>query len=135
MPRFTIDGNPISVDYGYDEPMDSVFFAAIDNRLEYNSEDTDEVNSITHTVGCQDGGGSYLNLYTGKFGIGTRVSDATMKTYLFRYGLTKKNVEDVFKYQEVFRHKNAKTNGSYNNNNNSNNSINKMCQLSYNSLL
>jgi hypothetical protein len=103
MPRYEIDSWPISVAYGYDEPLDHVFLSVIDKRLEYSSTASAEVNSITSKVGIHDGGGSYFNLHTGEFGFGFKVSHATMRTYLLRYGVTDKSIDDIFNYQKTYR--------------------------------
>ncbi|CAF1138455.1 unnamed protein product [Brachionus calyciflorus] len=86
MVRFTIEGTPITVAYGYDEGLSDYFLSVYDKRLEIKD----------------DGGGSYFDLHTGKIGFGMRVSIETIRVYLARYGVPKKKIQELFsgKYSE-----------------------------------
>jgi hypothetical protein len=97
MTRFTIEGSPISVAYGYDEPLDNVFLSVFDERLKYDSAASDGVNSITEKIGVKDGGGSYFDLHTGQYGFGLKVSHDIMRTYLARFGVTQNNIDNLYK--------------------------------------
>lgn len=95
MPRFTIDGDPISVAFGYeDDPgLANVFLSVDDKRLEYDGDASEAVNAVTQKVGVGDGGGSYFNLHTGRFGFGIQVDDKTMEVYLKRFGVPQEQID------------------------------------------
>lgn len=86
MPRYEIPGDPIRVVYGLDD-LTGVFLSVYDKRLEYDPSESRRVNAVTEAFGVQDGGGSYFDLHTGRAGVGIRVDDETMATYLRRYGV------------------------------------------------
>lgn len=97
MPRFTIEGSPISVAYGFDEEwICGVFLAVTDSRLEWKEDASKEVNEVTESIGIKDGGGSYFDLHTGLNGFGKRVSKETMRVYLSRYGVNKQRIDELF---------------------------------------
>lgn len=97
MPRYTIATPPITVAYGYDEfPLYGVFLSVYDERLETDPEASEEVNKVAESV-FEDGGGCYLDLYTGcGMGFGMKVSDDTMRVYLKRYGVTEDKINEIF---------------------------------------
>lgn len=94
MPRFAIEGDPIRVAFGYDDPV-GVFLSVYDKRLGYDPNATSNVNAVTEAIGVHDGGGSYFDLHTGPTGFGIRVDDKTMATYLKRYGVTQEQIEKL----------------------------------------
>ncbi|KAL7572483.1 hypothetical protein ACA910_000311 [Epithemia clementina (nom. ined.)] len=91
MPRFTIEGDPIRMAYGFDK-RSGVFLSVYDKRLKYNSDASREVNKVTEAIGVKDGGGSYFDLHTGRHGFGLKVDDKTMATYLQRFGVPPSNI-------------------------------------------
>mmetsp|Transcript_12758 Transcript_12758/g.18764 ORF Transcript_12758/g.18764 Transcript_12758/m.18764 type:complete len:319 (+) Transcript_12758:309-1265(+) len=89
MRRYEIKNGPISIIYGH-EPSTGVFLSVVDSRLKYDSEAADEVNKVSRcAVGIE---GSYLDLYTGRRGIGLQVDDTTMACFLERYGVTRLSI-------------------------------------------
>ena len=92
--RIEIPGDPISVVYGYDG-MAGVFLSVIDKRLAHNLDSSDEVNAVAESIGVGDGGGSYLNLHTGRHGFGTKVDDNTMAAFLKRYDVTADRISEL----------------------------------------
>ena len=94
MPRFTIEGDPIHVAFGYDEDPNGpgVFLSVFDNRLCYDPNATSSVNAVTESIGVKDGGGSYFDLHTGRFGFGVRVDHETMATFVKKiWGVRRSN--------------------------------------------
>jgi hypothetical protein len=96
MPRFTIEGSPISIAYGYDFSC-GIFLSVYDRRLMYNEKASCEVNEVAESIGVKDGGGSYFDLHTGPTGFGMKVSDDTMRVYLQRYGVPQKQIDKIFR--------------------------------------
>ena len=94
MPRFTIDGDPISVAFGYeDDPgLANVFLSVYDKRLEHDCAASDAVNDVTRKVGDGDGGGCYFDLHT-QTGFGVKVDHATMAVYLQRFGVPQDQID------------------------------------------
>ena len=95
--RYTIPGDLISIAYGDQElgGPKSVFLSVTDKRLEWNDKNTKQVNKVTESIGIQDGSGSYLNLYTGQYGIGVKVDDQTMVVFLKRFGVTDDQISNL----------------------------------------
>jgi len=99
MPTFTIDtGGPVYVRYGYDDDPPSftllgVFLHVSDRRLQYDENATESVNKVSETLIVPDGGGCYLSLTTGPYGIGTRVDDSTLVTFMRRYGVPEEHIK------------------------------------------
>lgn len=99
MPRFTIDGSPIHIAYGVDEELIcGIFLSVYDTRLEFDENGTDEVNDVAKSIGVCDDGGSYFDLHTGLTGFGKKVTRETMRTYLLRYGVPSKRIDDLFNW-------------------------------------
>lgn len=99
MPRFTIDGSPIHIVYGVNEEfICGIFLSVYDTRLEWDENATDQVNDVAKSVGICDGAGSYFNLHTGLNGFGKKVTRETIRTYLLRYGVTNKRIDDLFNW-------------------------------------
>ncbi|KAF9945752.1 hypothetical protein BGZ70_003638, partial [Mortierella alpina] len=74
----------IYIAWGYDEII-GYFLSIHDTRLESETDATSEVNKIcSHVSGT--GSGAYLHLTTA-FGIGETVTQATMFTFMERYGI------------------------------------------------
>jgi hypothetical protein len=92
--RYEIKGPYITVAYGLDQ-LSGVFLSVLDNRLKYEEDASDEVNSIGLNVGPKDGGGGYFDLHTGPMGFGMKVSQETIAVYLKRYGVTSARVDKL----------------------------------------
>ena len=92
--RREIPGDPISIAYGYDE-LTGVFLAVVDRRLKFDCESSDEVNTVTESIGVRDGGGSYFDLHTGQVGFGQKVDDDTMATFLRRFGVSDDEINEL----------------------------------------
>lgn len=79
----------ITIAYGADT-VTGYFISVTDERLKATgtgSEDNLELDMLRESVDTVgDGGGTYLNAHTGKFGFGTRVSVKTMKKLWVLYG-------------------------------------------------
>eukprot|EP00971_Amphidinium_carterae_P038190 750610-Amphidinium_carterae.1 len=95
MPRFTIDGDPISVAFGYeDDPgLANVFLTVCDSRLQYKLDASEAVNSVTEQLFGGDGGGAYFELHTGRRGFGIKVDHKTMGVYLKRFGIPQEKID------------------------------------------
>lgn len=93
MPRFEIIeiDDPIRVAFGFADGS-GVFLSVYDKRLEYDPNATGQVNAVTESIGGLDGGGSYLDLYTGLTGFGQQVDHNTMATFLRRFGVADEQI-------------------------------------------
>ncbi|KAG4071689.1 hypothetical protein HA402_011843 [Bradysia odoriphaga] len=99
MVRYTIEGSPISIAYGYDH-ITGVFLSVVDDRLKYNSDASAEVNSVFDNckqIGLQTGEGAYLDMHTGATGFGIKTSWAVMSEYLKRYGVQRDHIAELLK--------------------------------------
>lgn len=99
MVRYTIEGSPIHISYGYDEST-GVFLSAYDNRLKYNRNASDEINNVFQNCGVfglASGDGAYLDLHTGDIGYGIKASWPVMSEYLKRYGAPRNHILDLLK--------------------------------------
>lgn len=99
MVRYTIEGSPINISYGYDESS-GVFLSAYDNRLKYKRDASDEINNVFQncgTLGLESGDGAYLDLHTGDIGFGIKASWPVMSEYLKRYGVPRNHILDLLK--------------------------------------
>jgi len=88
MPRFHINDGPINVAYGFEELDGSVFLIVCDGRLQSTPEATARVNAVANSIFYGDGEGAYFTLYTGAWGLGLQVDNATMATFLRRFGVS-----------------------------------------------
>jgi hypothetical protein len=95
MTRFEIEDTHTTTAYGTD-PVTGVFLSVYDKRLAYDPNASKEVNAISEQIGVQDGSGNYFDLHTGKQGFGLRVSNATMRVFLARYGVPQDKINFVF---------------------------------------
>lgn len=95
MVRFMIEGSPISIAYGFSD-INHYFLSVFDKRLEWKEGASEEVNEVADNIGLKDGGGSYFDLHTGTQGSGIKVSNETMKVYLARFGVPKKQIDELF---------------------------------------
>jgi len=95
MPRFRIDGDPISIAYGYEHSLDlaNIYLSVFDKRLRYDSTASEDVNSVAEQVG--NGEGSYFNLRTGSCGSGIQVDHVTMAVYLKRFGVSQGQIDEL----------------------------------------
>ncbi|CAB9511323.1 MYND finger [Seminavis robusta] len=91
MVRFEIHDGPLSVAFGHDTAT-GVFLSVSDEDLRYSPIATRQVNNVAEAIGVGDGGGSYVDLHTGPVGFGVKVDDATMKTYLERFGASEDEI-------------------------------------------
>jgi len=91
MTRFETPGDPIRVAYGCDD-VTGVFLSVMDKRLKFDSGATEAVNRVTEAIGTHDGGGSCFDLHRGQRGFGVKVDDATMATYLRRFGVPEEKI-------------------------------------------
>jgi hypothetical protein len=90
--RLTVVDGQINVAYGFNRDF-GVFLAVTDKRLHYDPTASPGVNAVTEQTGTvKDGGGSYVDLHTGRGGFGLKVDDQTMATYLKRYGASPEEV-------------------------------------------
>lgn len=87
MTRFEIKEGPITIAYGFDEPLQYVFLSVSDERLATQSNDSSEVHCVSTTHVSLDGGGIYFQLCTSKPGLGNLVDHSTIATYLARFGV------------------------------------------------
>ncbi|KAG0224204.1 hypothetical protein BGX31_008155 [Mortierella sp. GBA43] len=77
----------ILIAWGYDGPCGGYFLSVTDKRLAWASDASEQVNEIAEKV-FPDGGGSYFDLNTYTIGgFGYTVSQATIFTYMRRYGI------------------------------------------------
>ena len=93
----TKSGDPLEMAFGYeDDPgLANVFLSVYDKRLRYDAASSAAVNAVTEKAGDGDGGGCYLSLRTGKYGIGVPVDDSTMAVYLKRFGVPEEQIETL----------------------------------------
>ncbi|KAG4080650.1 hypothetical protein HA402_013180 [Bradysia odoriphaga] len=99
MVKYTIDGSPINVAYGYDDAT-GVFLTVYDNRLKFNADESAELNTAFSNCklpGVESGEGAYLQLYTGATGCGIKTSWAVMSEYLKRYGVPRDHITELLK--------------------------------------
>lgn len=99
MVRYTIDGSPINIAYGY-ESATGVFLTVYDNRLKFNADAPAEVNSVfdnSNQSGLQSGDGAYVELRTGESGAGIKTSWAVMSEYLKRYRVPREHITELLK--------------------------------------
>lgn len=97
MVRYTIEGSPIHIAYGYDE-LTGVFLSVYDNRLKYDPNASDEINNVfekCEVSGLKSGDGCYLDFHTGSAGFGTKVSWQVMSEYLKRYGVSYDRIREL----------------------------------------
>ena len=55
MPRYELEGDPISVAFGYDHAT-GFFLSVMDKRLKWSENASDAVNKVTSSIGIKDGG-------------------------------------------------------------------------------
>lgn len=100
MVRYTIEGSPIHIAYGYDK-MTGVFLSVYDDRLKYDPNASDEINNFLENSspvsGLMSGDGSYFDLHTGQFGLGMKASWPVMSEYLKRYGVPQDRIREMLK--------------------------------------
>lgn len=97
--RYTIEGTPINIAYGYDA-ITGVFLSVCDDRLKYNRNLSDEINNVFQNcgvLGLSSGDGAYLDLHTGDVGFGIKASWSVMNEYLKRYGAPRNHILDLLK--------------------------------------
>lgn len=87
--RLEIEQGPITVVYGLDR-LTGVFLSVVDKRLVVELDDADYTEKVqdvaSNSTEVGGGGGSYFDLHTGD-GFGQKVDDATMKTFMKRFGV------------------------------------------------
>ncbi|KAF9163489.1 hypothetical protein DFQ27_005519 [Actinomortierella ambigua] len=77
----------LNVAWGYDDALRGYFLTISDNRLAWQQGQSDEMTKICEQV-SEDGAGRYFDLNTYPVGgFGYRVSEATMFTFMRRYGI------------------------------------------------
>jgi hypothetical protein len=87
MVRHEKQEGPIHIAWGYDDGCIGYFLRVVDKRLAWDGDGTKEANEIAGKVAAH-GGGSYFDLNTYRIGgFGHRVSEATIFTYMRRYGI------------------------------------------------
>lgn len=99
MVRYTIEGSPIKVCYGYDE-FTGVFLTVYDDRLKYQPNASAEVNEVfenSSVSGLASGDGAYLDMHTGAGGFGYKVTWPVMSEYLKRYGVQQNSIHALLK--------------------------------------
>lgn len=99
MVRYTIEGSPINVAYGYDD-VTGVFLSVYDRRLKYDANASAEVNNVFQNcgvLGLESGDGAYLDLHTGETGFGIKVSWPVMSEYFKRFGVPKYHIKELLK--------------------------------------
>lgn len=97
MVRYTIDGTPIHIAYGYDH-MTGTFLSVYDDRLKYDVNASDEINNVFEKCGVsglESGDGAFLDFHTGSFGMGIKVSWPVMSEYLKRYGVPQNHIREL----------------------------------------
>ncbi|KAG0266107.1 hypothetical protein DFQ27_000154 [Actinomortierella ambigua] len=87
MVRHEKELGPLHIAWGHDEPLNGYFLTLTDKSLAWRWGQSSEVDNIVYKV-SGSGGGHYLGLNSYTFpGIGYRVSEATIFTFMRRYGI------------------------------------------------
>ncbi|KAG0258871.1 hypothetical protein BG011_003007 [Mortierella polycephala] len=87
MVRYEKNQGDINIAWGHDEAQSGYFLTIVDKRLQTQIEAGENVNQVCYKV-SMDGGGSYFDFNTYRFGgFGHRVSEATIFTFMRRYGI------------------------------------------------
>ena len=95
MPRFTIEGSPITVTYGEDKET-GIYLCAYDERLRLDETAGQEVKHVFHNQ-IKDKNGLYFNIRTGGHGGSDKVSQPAMVYFLRKFGVPEKRIEALLK--------------------------------------
>jgi hypothetical protein len=96
MVRYEIKQNNITIAYGFDK-ITGLFLSIYDKRLEWEEDNTDEINAICEKI-SEDGGGCYLSMYTSGIGFGHKVNKETIIQFMKKYNVNQEHLLELSKY-------------------------------------
>lgn len=101
MLKYTIEKEDIIVIYGFNEEFKGLFLYVCDKNLEWNENNTEEVNKLCDNF-TLDGAGCYVNMNTYKIENEEykkyKVDINTIIIFMEKYKIKKKHLLDLLKY-------------------------------------
>lgn len=100
MLRYTIEKENIIIIYGFDDKLKGLFLYICDRNLEWNENNTEEINSLCDNFSL-DGSGCYLNMNTYKIENNDekyKVDTNTIIKFMEKYKIKTNHLLELIKY-------------------------------------